>query len=41
MDKKYSVTFDGDDELVELNESITELATENQQLRRRIKQLRK
>ena len=41
LDKKYSVTFDGDDELVELNDSITELATENQQLRRRIKQLRK
>ncbi len=40
-DKRYTVKFDGDDELAELNEGITELATENQQLRRRIKALKK
>ncbi len=41
MDKKYTVSFDGDDQLSELNEGISELANENQQLRRRIKALRK
>lgn len=40
-DKRYTVKFDGDDELSELNEGISELATENQQLRRRIRELKK
>ena len=33
--------FEGDDQLVELNDGISELAGENQQLRRRIRDLRK
>ena len=40
-DKKYTVSFEGDDQLVELNDGISELAGENQQLRRRVKDLRK
>ena len=40
-DKKYTVRFEGDDELVELNEGISEIAGENQQLRRRIKEIRR
>ena len=40
-DKKYTVRFDGDDELAELNEGIGEITGENQQLRRRIKALKK
>ena len=40
-DKKYTVRFDGDDELVEINEVISEIAGENQQLRRRIKEIRR
>lgn len=40
-DKKYTVMFDGDDQLSELNEGITEIANENQQLRRRIKEIKK
>ena len=40
-DKKYTVKFEGDDQLVELNDGITELAGENQQLRRRVRELRK
>ena len=40
-DKKYTVKFDGDDQLVELNDGISELAGENQQLRRRVRELRK
>lgn len=40
-DKRYTISFEGDDQLAELNEGITELASENQQLRRRIKDLRK
>ena len=40
-DKKYTVRFEGDDQLVELNEGISELAGENQQLRRRIREIRK
>ena len=40
-DKKYTVRFDGDDQLSELNEGITEIANENQQLRRRIKAIKK
>ena len=37
QDKKYSVKFDGDDELSQLNEGISELANENRQFRSRIK----
>ena len=37
QDKKYSVKFDGDDQLSRLNEGITELANENRQFRSRIK----
>lgn len=40
-DKKYTLRFEGDDELEELNEGIRELANENQQLRRRIKDLKR
>ncbi len=40
-DKKYTVRFDGDDQLAELNEGISELAGENQQLRRRIREIHK
>ena len=36
-DKRYSVKFDGDDELARLNEGISELANENRQFRSRIK----
>lgn len=38
--KKYSYTFEGDDQLAELNEGITELTNENQQLRKRVSDLR-
>ena len=38
-DKKYTVKFDGDDQLSRLNEGITELANENRQFRSRIKTL--
>lgn len=38
--KKYSLTFDGDDELREINDGIAEVTTENQMLRKRIKNLR-
>ena len=37
QDKKYTVKFDGDDQLSQLNEGITELANENRQFRSRIK----
>lgn len=37
---KYSCAFDGDDQLSELNDGITELAEENLQLRRRIAKLK-
>ena len=37
QDKKYTVRFDGDDELSQLNNGITELANENRQFRSRIK----
>lgn len=36
VDKRYSVTFEGDDELSDINSSITELSEENFQLRKRI-----
>lgn len=38
--KKYNYDFDGDDQLKALNDGITEITDENQQLRRRIKALR-
>ena len=38
--RKYNYTFEGDDQLSELNAGITELAEENRQLRRRVKLLR-
>ena len=40
-DKKYTCKFEGDDQLAELNNGITELANENQNLRQRIKALKK
>ncbi len=40
FNKAYSFTFDGDDELKDLNEGVTELIEENRQLRKRIKALR-
>ena len=36
QDKKYTVRFDGDDQLAQLNNGITELANENRQFRSRI-----
>ena len=38
--KKYTYTFDGDDELLKLNEGISELTSENLQLRKRLKDLK-
>lgn len=38
--RKYNYTFDGDDQLSDLNDGIAELTEENRQLRRRIKQMR-
>lgn len=37
---KYNYTFEGDDQLRELNDGISELTEENRELRRRIKSLR-
>ena len=37
---KYNYTFEGDDQLRELNDGISEIAEENWQFRRRIKDLR-
>ena len=41
QDKKYSVKFDGDDQLTQLNDGISELANENRQFRSRIKSMSK
>ena len=38
--KKYTVSFDGDDELNRLNEDIADLSAENLQLRKRLKDLK-
>lgn len=38
--RRYSFTFDGEDELKEMNEGIKELCDENQQLRKRVRDLR-
>ena len=40
MGRRYTQAFDGNDELAELNEGITELTEENRQYRRRIKLLK-
>ena len=40
FNKKYTYTFEGDDQLSELNEGIAEITNENQQLRKRISILR-
>ena len=40
MNRRYGYAFEGDDQLAELNEGITELTEENRQLRRRIKLLK-
>lgn len=38
--KKYTYAFDGDDQLSELNDGISEITAENQQLRKRLVDLR-
>ena len=38
--KKYTYTFEGDDQLSELNSGISEMAAENHQLRKRLSALR-
>ena len=38
--RRYTYSFEGDDQLSELNDGITELAEENRQLRRRVKLLK-
>ena len=38
--KRYTCTFDGDDELVSLNEGLTELVDENVELKKRVTKLR-
>ncbi len=40
-DKKYTATFEGDDQLRQLNDGIRALADENQELRKRIRALKK
>ena len=40
LGRRYSYSFDGDDQLAELNEGIAELTDENRQYRRRIKLLK-
>ena len=40
MNRRYGYAFEGDDQLAELNEGITELTEENRQYRRRIKLLK-
>ena len=40
MGRRYNYTFDGDDQLSQLNEGIIELTEENRQYRRRIKLLK-
>jgi len=38
--RRYTYTFDGDDQLTDLNTSITDLTEENRQLRRRLSELK-
>lgn len=40
LGKKYTYTFEGDDQLAELNEGIIEVTEENVQLRKRVRALR-
>ncbi len=40
MGKKYNVEFEGDDQLAELNTGITDVTSENQQLRKRLNAMR-
>ena len=40
MGKRYNMEFDGDDQLSELNSDISDLASENQQLRKRLNAMR-
>ena len=40
FDKRYTYTFDGDDELIRLNEGITEVTSENLKLRKRLKDIK-
>ena len=40
FNKKYTYTFEGDDQLAELNTGISEMAAENHQLRKRLSALR-
>ena len=40
INKKYTYTFEGDDQLAELNAGISEMAAENHQLRKRLSALR-
>ena len=40
MGRRYNYSFEGDDQLAELNEGMTELTEENRQYRRRIKLLK-
>ena len=41
FNKQYTVAFEGDDELKDINDGIKELCDENHQLRKRIGSLRK
>jgi hypothetical protein len=38
--KKYNTEFDGDDQLAELNAGISDITSENQQLRKRLNAMR-
>ena len=40
MGRRYGYAFEGDDQLADLNQGITELTEENRQYRRRIKLLK-
>ncbi|MBR5956555.1 MAG: MCP four helix bundle domain-containing protein [Bacteroidales bacterium] len=40
LNKKYTYSFEGDDQLKELNDGLTEVIEENQQLRKRVRTLR-
>ena len=41
FNKQYTVAFEGDDELTDINDGIKELCDENHQFRKRIGSLRK
>ena len=40
LNKRYDVKFDGDDELKELSDGISELVEENRLMQKRVKDLR-